>query len=212
MRLNGVRNIAERRLLIQPQHFDPVERSVLADHLRPGDSVVDIGANIGAYTLYLAGLVGPGGRVLAVEPQPSVLGRLRENLALNPELTVTVAPVALGAQAGEALFETNAGNEGEGKLAQTGATAGIKVPVATLHDLVLRSGLSRIDALKIDVEGWEPQVLLPFFATAPKTLWPRLMVIERVNDRWQVDLTGKLKARGYVEKAATRLNLVLALP
>jgi FkbM family methyltransferase len=210
MRLNGARNIAERRLLIQPQHFDPLERRLLAAHLRPGDLAVDIGANIGAYTLFMAGLVGPGGRVLAVEPQAAVLARLRENLALNPELTVTVAPVALGDQECEAVFETNAANEGEGKLAQSGGVAGVRVKVETLHGLATRNEFARIDALKIDVEGWEPQVLLPFFETAPKPLWPRMMVIERVNDRWRIDLIGQLKGMGYVEKAATRLNVVLA--
>ena len=211
MRLNGARNIAERRLLIQPQHFDPLERNLLAAHLRPGGVAVDIGANIGAYTLYLAGLVGPSGRVLAVEPQPAVLARLEENLALNPELTVTVAPVALGDRTGEAAFEIGGSNEGEGKLAQPGAQGGIRVKLDTLHNLMNQNGFSRIDALKIDVEGWEPEVLLPFFESAPKTLWPALMVVERGNDRWKVDLIGKLASLGYSERGGTRLNVVLGL-
>jgi FkbM family methyltransferase len=211
MRLDGTRNIAERRLLIQPQHFDPLERQVLSAHLRPGGVAVDIGANVGAYTVFMAGLVGREGRVLAVEPQPSVLARLRENLALNPELTVTVAAVALGDKQGEATFEPGSKNEGEGKLAQGHSAGGFKVPVDTLHNLASAHGFDRIDALKIDVEGWEPHVLLPFFETAPRALWPRLIVIERVNDRWTVDLIGRLKQLGYADKAGTRLNAVLGL-
>jgi FkbM family methyltransferase len=211
MRLNGTRNIAERRLLIQPQHFDPAERDMLRAHLRPGGLAVDIGANVGAYTLFMAGLVGPHGRVLAVEPQPSVLARLRENLSLNPELTVTVAAVALGDKAGEALFQPGGGNEGEGKLAKEGASDGIPVRVETLTHLLAAQSFDRIDALKIDVEGWEPQVLTPFFETAPRTLWPGLIVIERGNERWSVDMIAWLKERGYVDKAGSRLNAVLAL-
>lgn len=211
MRLNGSRNIAERRLLIQPQHFDPLERRVLAAHLKPGDWAVDIGANAGAYTLFMGSLVGSGGHVLAVEPQPAVLARLRENVAFNPALTVTIAPVAVGDRQGEAIFQTSAVNEGEGKLAVQDGAEGLRVPIDTLHHLVDSHGFPRIDALKIDVEGWEPQALLPFFASAPRTLWPRLIVLERVNDRWEIDLVGRLKELGYRETAATRLNVVLTL-
>jgi FkbM family methyltransferase len=211
MRLNGARNIAERRLLIQPQHFDPAERAALAAHLRPGDIAIDIGANVGAYTLFMAGLVGPEGRVIAVEPQPSVLGRLRENVAFNPGLTVTIAATALGGSQGEVVFETNAKNEGEGRMAKSSGASGVTVPLTTLEALLAGHSVSRLAAMKIDVEGAEPQVLLPFFAAAPRGLWPGLIVLERGDSRWDVDLIGKLKEAGYRERLSTRLNMVLAL-
>lgn len=211
MRLNGARNIAERRLLIQPQHFDPAERAALAQHLKPGDIAIDIGANVGAYTLFMAGLVGPSGRVIAVEPQPSVLGRLRENVAFNPELTVTIAATALGATEGEVVFETNAANEGEGRMAKAPGAAGVTVPLTTLDALLAREGVTRLAAMKIDVEGAEPQVLSPFFGSAPRSLWPGIIVLERGDARWDVDLIGALKAKGYQERLSTRLNVVLAL-
>lgn len=211
MRLNGARNIAERRLLIQPQHFDPAERAALAAHLKTGDIAVDIGANVGAYALFMAGLVGPEGRVIAVEPQPSVLSRLRENLSFNPELTVTVAATALGAADGEAIFETNARNEGEGRVAKSSSAAGFPVTVTTLTALLAREAVTRLAAMKIDVEGAEPQVLFPFFQTAPRALWPGLIILERGDARWDIDLIAALKALGYRESGASRLNAILHL-
>jgi FkbM family methyltransferase len=209
MRLDGTRNIAERRLLIQPQHFDPAERAALAAALRPGDTAIDVGANIGAYSLFMAGLVGPHGRVLAVEPQPAVLARLKVNCAFNPDLAIEIAPTALGDREGEARFELNAANQGEGRLAAEGAGS-IAVPLTTLASLLTSRGIAQLAALKIDVEGAEPDVLLPFFAAAPESLWPRLMIIERGNARWKTDLVGALKVKGYREQIATRLNLVLS--
>lgn len=211
MRLNGARNIAERRLLIQPQHFDPTERAALAAHLTPGDVAIDIGANVGAYTLFMAGIVGPGGRVIAVEPQPSVLSRLRENLSFNPALTVTVVETALGASVGEVVFETNVTNEGEGRVAKSADANGIKVAMTTLQSLLAGQGVDRLAAMKIDVEGAEPQVLLPFFETAPRSVWPEMIVLERGDSRWDVDLITRLKEFGYREAGATRLNAILRL-
>jgi FkbM family methyltransferase len=209
MRLNGARNVAERRLLIQPQHFDPDERAALAAHLKPGDIAIDIGANVGAYTLFMAGLVGLGGRVIAVEPQPSVLQRLKENLSFNPVLTVTVAATALGASEGEVTFETNARNEGEGRITSTPGAQGFTVALTTLQALLAREGVGCLAALKIDVEGAEPQVLLPFFQSAPAELWPKLIVLERGDSRWGVDLVSALQEFGYDKDDSIRLNWIL---
>jgi FkbM family methyltransferase len=208
MRLDGTRNIAERRLLIQPQHFDPAERAALANALKPGDTAVDIGSNIGAYTLFMAGLVGALGRVLAVEPQPAVLARLRVNCSFNPDLKIDIAATALGDRDGEAHFELNPTNQGESKLIVRG-TGTIAVPLTTLQAALTSRGIDRVAALKIDVEGAEPEVLLPFFANAPISLWPKLMILERGDSRWKVDLTGALMAKGYRQQSATRLNLIL---
>jgi FkbM family methyltransferase len=210
MRLDARRNVAEKRLLMQPQHFDAAERAALAAHLKPGGTAIDIGANVGAYTLFLAGLVGPMGRVLAVEPQPAVAQRLSVNLAFNPGLAVELAETALGAAEGTALFELNAQNEGESRLARPDAQGTtIQVPVTTLAALLRARGIARLDAAKIDVEGAEPQILVPFFEHAPEALWPVMLVLERVNDRWDMDLMGFLAARGYAVQVQTKLNVVL---
>ncbi|MBI3441273.1 MAG: FkbM family methyltransferase, partial [Proteobacteria bacterium] len=76
-------NVSERKFLFMPQFFDHDERSLLKKTLKAGDTFVDVGANAGVYALTAAALVGDQGRVVAIEPNPSVLERLQFNSALN---------------------------------------------------------------------------------------------------------------------------------
>ena len=86
-------------------------------HVRPGMTVLDIGANLGYFTLLLADLVGPEGRVLAFEPNPEMAGRLRKSVAINGFAgRATVHQTALAGEAGEMLFEVDADAPGGGHL------------------------------------------------------------------------------------------------
>ncbi len=68
---------------------------------------------------------------------------------------------------------------------------------ACLYSLLLsRCSIEAIDALKIDIEGYEPEVLLPFFRDAPQSLWPNLLVIEDGSSGWSADLFSELQYRG----------------
>ena len=69
--------------------------------------------------------------------------------------------------------------------------------------------VARIDALKIDVEGSEDDILTAFFNTADQTLWPRLIVIEDASGVWQNDLFGFLRERGYMVSSRSKLNVML---
>lgn len=123
---------------------------------------IDIGANIGVYSLRAASLVGPGGRVIAVEPGADALAGLRRNLALNPQLAITVVPKAMSDHEGEAtLHHVGAGYDPQAYSLLPDATAseGETVPLTTLDALCRAEGLTRVDCIKIDAEGVEPQVL-----------------------------------------------------
>lgn len=127
----------------------------------PRDGVfVDIGANIGFYTLVAAHRLrgGRGGRVIAFEPNPTTLPRLRRNLALNDAAHVEVNAVALGDEDGVLpLYMPADACHGETSLRPqgwAGETVVFDVPVRRLDD-VLPADLARIDLLKIDVEGAE---------------------------------------------------------
>jgi FkbM family methyltransferase len=129
--------------------------------------VVDVGANIGAQTLHLARLVGPEGRVVAVEPTASAFAKLERNLALNPELAARVGAVQawLDASTGGATppeaysswplaVQPGLHREHRGRLEPTsGASA------TTLDALVAAHALARVDLIKVDVDGAEPEVL-----------------------------------------------------
>lgn len=215
MRLFPSGNASEKRLMATPQFFDPVELATLETSLKPDFVFIDIGANAGSYTLFVANRVGRSGRIVAVEPHPVALERLRCNLALNGIDWVTVAPVALSDQIGTVSLFINDQNIGSSSihsdLRPDVASRGIGVPCQTLLSLVEQEGLQRIDAIKIDVEGAEDRILVPFFATAPHALWPRLLLIEDNRCLWTTDLPLMFQRNGYVTAAATNANLLLKL-
>ena len=69
--------------------------------------------------------------------------------------------------------------------------------------------MTAIDALKIDVEGAEDRVLMPFFRDAPPSLWPRLIVIEDSSAEWSTDLFALLDAKGYAVSSRSKQNVML---
>ena len=62
--------------------------------------------------------------------------------------------------------------------------------------------------MKIDIEGYEPEVLLPFLRDAPRSLWPNLLIIEDGSSSWSADLFSELRHRGYAPTARSRLNVI----
>jgi FkbM family methyltransferase len=149
-----------------------------------------------------------------VEPHPEAHRRLACNLALNGLDWVETAAVALGEAPGTVHLLINDRNIGSTSLRE-GWEPGtqrrrIEVACETLLALVQRHGLTRIDALKADVEGAEDRVLAPFFAEAPRALWPRLLIIEDGSREWCQDLLALLHNGGYVTRLQSSGNIVLA--
>jgi FkbM family methyltransferase len=213
MRLHAQGNACEKRLLVSPQFFDPEVLVLLERALCHGFVFVDIGANVGTYSLFVAKRTAPPARVLAVEPHPEAHRRLACNLTLNGLDWVEKVPVALGDSAGTVELLINDRNIGSTSLRDGWEPSmprrRIEVPCETLLTLVRRRGLDRIDAIKVDVEGAEDKILSPFFAKAPPGLWPRLLIIEDGRREWREDLLARLTACGYVTALASGGNLVL---
>lgn len=214
MRLYPFNNVCEKRLLFTPQYFDARERALLAARIHADFVFIDIGANVGGYALFVAGLAGPGARILAVEPQPEIHRRLRYNIDQNGFPGVTAVACALADQDGEIEFYLSADNQGQASVKDTPgefATRHLTVPALTLSSLLKQHGLERVDAIKIDVEGAEDMVLEPFFRDAPRTAWPDMIIIENSPTRWRVDLLGHIESVGYRRLAVTRMNIVYEL-
>jgi FkbM family methyltransferase len=137
------------------------ELELLGLFIKPGDVVIDVGANIGTHTVFFAQRVGATGQVHAFEPQRIVFQSLCANLALNGLLNVRAFHAAVAREPGTIAVPPVAyaepGNQGGVALA-TNATAageGERVPLMTLDGL----GIDRCRLLKIDVEGMELDVL-----------------------------------------------------
>jgi FkbM family methyltransferase len=148
-------------------HFEPSTARACARLVRPGAEILDIGANIGAHTLHLARLAGATGHVLAFEPTAYAFAKLQRNLALNPELAprVTAFQCFLGAgdeaRPAERIYagwplvggkELHAKHRGEA-MPTTGAV------LRSLDGLLAERGWPRIDFVKLDVDGYECEVL-----------------------------------------------------
>lgn len=128
---------------------------VLAQILKPGDSFIDCGANVGLWSLVASATVGPQGRVLAIEPNPLTANKLLNNIALSMFDNMTVKTCAVGDATGELLLQA----ETEHNISRvvpicSGKT--IQVAAQRLDDLI---GAGKFAGCKIDVEGFELQVL-----------------------------------------------------
>lgn len=126
---------------------------------RPGDMIVEIGANIGTETVGFADIVGRHGKVIAVEPLAANLGRLHDMIRLNDFRHVEVVPLAVAKTSGKTSFVLpDKNNSGVGFLSrETRAANSIEVDVTTLDELAPRIGKAAM--LAIDVEGAELSVL-----------------------------------------------------
>jgi FkbM family methyltransferase len=144
--------------------WEPQTTTAFRNLLRDGDVCVDVGANIGYYTLLASKLVGRGGLVYALEPAPDVFAALEENLALNRADNVVALRVAAGPEEGEAqLFRPPAGNVGRSALRPPSDVPSspdlAAVAVMPLASVIPTSELRRLRLVKIDVEGYEVEVL-----------------------------------------------------
>jgi FkbM family methyltransferase len=220
MRLHPRDNGCEKNLLFTPQMYEPPEREELARAIagvtgRPF-VFVDIGANVGLFSLFVAATA-PTARILAIEPEPGNFARLAFNIAANPGLPITPLALALGEKEGTAVIVLNTRDRGGTRMMAAGTgtggnrTGGVEVKCRPLVCVVTDAGLAGIDALKIDVEGAEDKVLVPFFRDAPPALWPGLIVIEDSSAEWSSDLFGLLASKGYAVSSRTRQNVMLRL-
>ena len=151
-------------------------------------------------------------RILAVEPHPIISRRLAYNLSLNPDLPIEPIIAGLGARDGVMKMVTPDNNLGESRLLSDGEMASGEVneiQVKTLLGLLTEKNIDRLDGMKIDIEGHEEAVLIPFLEQAPENLLPQLIVIENNYMKWKRDLLALAKTRGYVNKTITRMNVIL---
>lgn len=187
------------------------ERSTVAAYsrlVRPGMTVVDIGANIGAHTLPLARLVGPSGRVIAIEPTAWAVQKLAANLALNPALSAVVKvhqamlvekPQDRLADEIYASWPLHDRNVHPKLRALPKSTAGASA--LTLDEVVRGEKLVRVDFIKLDVDGYEGSVLRGGLNTLKRDRPTMILelspyLLAEKGERF-ADLLGMLDACGY---------------
>jgi FkbM family methyltransferase len=127
--------------------------------VRPGMHVVDVGANVGLYTVLFSRLVGESGKVTAIEPDPVLFEALKTTCRLNSLTNVKPYNVAAGATSGAGVFSQSLLHSGDGRMGQWPASdlrRSVDVRVATIDEIAAGG---RVDFIKIDVQGWEGEVI-----------------------------------------------------
>lgn len=132
---------------------------------KPGDTVFDIGSNIGLYAVKSSKRVGPKGEVWAFEPNPTVFVRLLKNLEENEIANVITVQRAVSSREGKMGFSVSGGLTPEGKILHEegelsiNAQKAIEVDCVTLDNFIAEKGIEKVDLAKIDVEGEEYEAL-----------------------------------------------------
>ena len=174
MRLSGLRGAARVRAqglsftmpsveepvcqgLIRDGVYEPETAEALRRHLGTSGTLVDVGANIGVFSLLAAHRWCPAGRVLALEASPQIHAWLAGNVRENPAANLTVVHAAVTSRSGETVSFFNAPESkfGMGSLTNRFDSAAQSVSTITLDDAVAAAGIRQVDVIKVDVEGHE---------------------------------------------------------
>ena len=150
-----------RLYLIGKRLTDRRELLTLRSLIQPGMVIADIGANVGFYTLDMAKRVGPHGCVLAFEPDPLTFGLLRQRVTRSLLPNIETYQVALGDRSGRATLYCSAYNRADNRLSPSHTESHVEaceVDVRRLDEFLSERAI-HVDALKIDVQGNEEQVL-----------------------------------------------------
>jgi FkbM family methyltransferase len=191
---------------------EPQVQKALIDHLRPGMTFYDVGANIGFFSLMAARLVGPKGGVVSFEADPEIAARLRENLARNQFTHAHVEQKAVWSEAAAVAFErvdpNSSPDRGLGHVSTDGSTPGTITVEAVSLDQYTASHPPP-DFLKCDVEGAEVAV---FRGTAQLFTRRRpILLVEMHSPENQRVLLQEFAGHGYLCQNLDE-NHVLALP
>ncbi|WP_319772365.1 FkbM family methyltransferase [Breoghania sp.] len=216
-RLYPGENYDDRKIVARARLPEQAEHALIGKWLRPGVEFVDIGANVGTYALFAASR---GARVLAIEASAATAAKLAFNIAANEALDgfggVKVMLTAVGEEEGRLTLWTSARNWGFATLAgdvaegEAGKWQTQDVPVRLLADVLGEAGIGRADVMKIDVEGFEDRVLMPYLEASPRGVWPRVVLMEtNCSAAWKRDPRETLTAHGYVVEGETEDNVLL---
>lgn len=164
--------------------WEPILSTYLAGVLRPGDTVIDIGANVGAHTLLAAHLVGPAGHVHAIEASPHIFAKLQENIRLNGMTNVRLYNVAVTDVAGSALvylhsdYNLGATTIVPEELVTRETKPEVVVTALPLQEIVPLEVIKAAKVIKIDVEGAEWLVAKGMASILPELSEQVIIIVE----------------------------------
>lgn len=218
-------NYSEKKFVFTPWRYDLQERTLLREHLPADGTFLDIGANIGLYTLTAMQVIGACGRILAFEPNPATRQRLLFNTSANtsPDNAAALSVLDIGIADSESQFvlQLDSSNLGASSISAhnrsrlSGADARrteVVIQCKPLLGVLQEQQIDHIDVIKIDIEGAEDKAMAPYLREAPDALLAKLVIIENSPHLWDEDVFALLKQRGYQRILQNRMNSVFLLP
>ncbi len=209
-KLFPLNNSTDSKMIISSKILDYHELNALKDlNKTSGSTFFDIGANIGYYSISCSNYGFE--KIFSFEPIPRVIQQLKTNIQLNElDDLIQVIPKGLGEkneikEINEDL--TNFGNSSfTNKISKKIAH---KIEVINLSNFIKERGIKTLDAIKIDVEGYEDRVLYSFLENLKEDRLPKILIIEFSNSNlWEKDLFKLLKNKNYKIKLKTRGNII----
>lgn len=147
------------RLMILTGEHEPATTDLIKLIVKPGMHVFDLGANIGWFTLVLSKLVGNNGHVYSFEPDPYLFEILKENIKLNGLENVSIFPLAISNKTGIGKLNLNSSQDGDNRLeSETIKINSVDVEITTIDEFCKKHN-TKIDFLKMDIQGSEPKAL-----------------------------------------------------
>ena len=206
-------NRCEKRAYAGVQIWDSRERLCLDQHIAQADGnreyvFLDVGANVGFYSLFVNASAKQhvkSLRIIAVEPDSINRSRLNFNLAAS-NCVAEVEPIGIAEKAGTGVLTDPGENRGTIAVAESGS--GEQIQLETLAELFVRKGVTHVDAMKIDIEGRDKAALKALVEQAPKSVWPRLLIVE-VGHRANSPIVTQMLGYGYTLKERAGINAVL---
>jgi len=195
--LSGDHGIS-RELSVYQIH-EPLTTELVKQFLKPGMHVVDIGGNLGYYALLEAQMVGDTGRVIAIEPVAANFAQLSKNVAANGYRNVFLENVAIGTTNGSAPMYLSKKSNWHSLHPVPWETREVTVRVSTLDSLLARHELPSLELVRMDLEGYEIEVIRGMKSTIKKYR-PRLLIElhpQVVGAQAMVTFLKQLKGLGY---------------
>ncbi len=213
-RLYPAENHSDRTIAGRGELPEIPERAMLSPFIKPKMTFVDIGGNIGVYSLFVAQQTGNNAHIISIEPHPRTFEKLVFNCLVNDFGSIRCVKCGIGPAPVDAeLYSDGGGNIGGASMLReaSGDKVAIKVPVRPLADVLFEAGVGSVDLLKIDIEGFEDRALAGFFDDqACRALFPKAILIETVHRHlWEHDMIERLLMCGYRECGATDENILL---
>ncbi len=185
-------NLHEHPMMVQMAMgtYEPAKHAMIRRHLRPCMTFIDVGANMGDFTLQAARLVGSTGTVISIEPEPENHSVLQRSIELNGYANTRALPIALSDRDGTASLRICGLSTAHTLSAEFKGMRKVTVQTKTLDSVVAEQQLKRVDMVKIDVQEFEIEVLrgaqqtlranpqLVMFLDLPKRIEMRRVIAE----------------------------------